>query len=66
MSVTALGNMAVMTGDTVVAYQPDAGLRGVFWVDSDTHQWSKGLYTMQLTLNLKNMAYTANAGSDKE
>ncbi len=66
VSVTALGDMAVMTGDTVVAYQPDTGLRGVFWVDSDTHQWSKGLYTMQLTLNLKNMAYTANAGSDKE
>lgn len=64
INVAALGNMDVITGNTVVVHQADTGLQGVFWVDSDTHQWSKGLHTMQLTLNLKNMAYTANAGSD--
>jgi membrane protein implicated in regulation of membrane protease activity len=65
ISVTAMGDMDVITGNTVVVHQPDTGLQGVFWVDSDTHQWTKGLHTMRLTLNLKNMAYTANAGSDE-
>lgn len=66
VSVMALGDMAVTTGDTVVVYQPDTGLQGVFWVDSDAHRWDKGLHTMQLTLNLKNTAYTANAGSEEK
>lgn len=65
ITVSALGDLSVMTGDTVVVRHEAAGLEGVFWVDGDVHQWSKGLYTMQLTLNLKNVAYTANAGSDE-
>jgi len=62
--VSAMGDIGVITGDTVVVRQPDTGLQGIFWVDSDVHRWNKGQHTMQLELNLKNMAYTAQAGRD--
>lgn len=63
ISVTAAGDTDVITGDTVVL-RTGTGLEGICWVDSDTHQWRGGRHTMTLALNLKNVAYTADTGSD--
>lgn len=64
VTVSALGSLDIMTGDTVVVRHPDTGLQGIFWVDSDVHRWAGLQHTMQLGLNLRNVAYTANAGSE--
>lgn len=60
--VTALGDFNVIAGETVVVRQPDAGLQGIFWVDADTHKFANGLHTMELSLNVRNVAYTTTAG----
>ncbi len=62
--VTAAGDFGVVTGETVVVRQDQTGLEGVFWVDADTHKFANGLHAMDLSLNVKNVAYLSNAGRD--
>lgn len=64
VTVTALGDFSVICGETVVVRQEDTKLQGIFWVDADVHTFEQGLHKMQLTLNLKNVGYEADAGSD--
>ncbi|MCI5842357.1 MAG: hypothetical protein MR004_01640 [Clostridiales bacterium] len=64
VTVTALGDFSVICGETVVVRQEDTKLQGIFWVDADVHTFDQGLHKMQLTLNLKNVGYEADAGSE--
>ena len=64
VTVTALGDFSVISGDTVVVRQEDTKLQGIFWVDADVHTFADGLHKIQLTLNLKNVGYEADAGSN--
>ena len=64
ITVSALGDFSVIAGETVVVRQADTGLSGIMWVDADVHTFADGLHKMQLTLNLKNVGYEADAGSD--
>ena len=65
VSVTCIGDTGLITGRTVAAVQPAAGLSGIFWIDSDKHSWTQRAgYTCQLSLNLRNVAYEAQAGGE--
>ena len=64
VTVSALGDLSVIAGETVAVRQADTGLSGIFWVDADVHTFAGGLHKMQLTLNLKNVGFEADAGRD--
>ena len=64
ITVTVNGNPRLMAGDCVVMREPVTGLYGLFWIDSDTHTWSKdGDYSTRLTLNFRNIMDEQEAGS---
>lgn len=64
VSVTAAGDTAVICGETVCVRQESTGLEGIFWVESDSHTWKGGVHQMALSLNCRNVAYTASSGSE--
>lgn len=55
ITVNCLGNVANVTGGTVVVHEPYTGLYGLFYIDSDVHTWKNGMYFNKLTLNFKNI-----------
>lgn len=64
ISVSCMGDLRLTTGKTVVVRQPVTGLSGVLWIDSDQHIWQGGNYTTNLTLNLRNLMYETESGSE--
>lgn len=62
ITVNSLGDTSCITGNTVVIKEPFTGLDGVFWIDSDVHQWKNGIYTNKLELNFRNMMDEQTAG----
>lgn len=65
-SVTILGDARLMTGDTILLQEPYTGQFGVFWVDGDTHTWSKGTYETKLTLSYQAEMREGDAGEEEE
>lgn len=61
-----LGDLSLITGETVVAREARTGLEGIFWIDADVHTWKNNNYYAKLTLNCRNVAATASAGSEIE
>lgn len=51
ITVTSMGDVRAITGKVVVVEEPYTGLTGQFWVASDAHTWSGGVYTNKLTLS---------------
>ena len=64
VTVNVLGDMSLLTGETVVVREAKTGLTGVFWIDADSHTWKNRNYYTKLTLNCRNVMATANAGSE--
>lgn len=64
VTANVLGDLSLITGETVVVREDRTGLEGVFWIDADAHTWKNNNYYTKLTLNCRNVAATANAGSD--
>ena len=64
VTANVLGDLSLITGETVVAREARTGLEGVFWIDADTHTWKNHNYYTKLTLNCRNVAATSNVGSD--
>ena len=64
VTVNVLGNTSLLTGETVVVREAKTGLEGVFWIDADVHTWKNNNYYTKLTLNCRNVAATASAGSE--
>ncbi|BCK01406.1 XkdQ/YqbQ family protein [Anaerocolumna chitinilytica] len=54
-SIEALGNTACISGYGVQIRDSLTGLWGKFWIDTDTHTWQNGVYTMSLDLTFKNL-----------
>jgi hypothetical protein len=54
-SVDALGNIECITGRAIEIKEPYTGLSGLFFIDSDTHTWQNGQYSMNLTVSFQNM-----------
>ena len=66
VTVHVLGDLALITGETVVVQEHKTGLEGIFWIDADVHTWKNHNYDTMLTLNCRNVAATASAGSEME
>lgn len=63
ITINNLGNIANVTGGTVVIREPYTGLYGLFYIDSDTHTWKLGQYYNKLSVNFKNIMDEQTAGS---
>lgn len=44
-----------VTGAGAIIRDTTTGLKGLVWIDSDTHTWSNGVATMRLTVTLKQL-----------
>lgn len=49
------GDLKCIAGNGVEVQDKASGLRGIFWIDADTHTWENGNHTMNLELNFKNL-----------
>ena len=66
VTANVLGDLSLITGETVVVREDRTGLEGCFWIDADTHTWKNNSYYTKLTLNCRNVAATASTGSEIE
>ncbi len=62
ITVSGLGDYRAISGRAIVVREPYTGLNGLFWIEDDTHTWSKGLYTNKLQLTFKNLMTDEEVG----
>ncbi len=65
ITVTVDGDTRMISGEAAALVDYDTGAAGLFWIDSDSHTWTKGLYTAKLELNFRNLMDESTAGSVK-
>src|SRR5699024_6394505 len=65
-SLTGFGDTTCITGYGVQVKDTYTGLVGLFYIDSDTHTWEGGNYTINLELNFKNIMDEVSAGQDEQ
>lgn len=53
VTVDVLGDLSLITGQTVVVRENKTGLQGIFWIDADVHTWKRDNYYCKLTLNCR-------------
>lgn len=63
ITVNALGNLKLITGNTVAVEEPVTGTYGLFWIISDSHAWRRGTCQTKLTLSLEGLMDKQTAGS---
>lgn len=63
ITLNALGNTKLVTGNTVVVQEPVTNTYGLFWILSDAHTWKKGIYQTKLTVSLEALMDSQTAGS---
>lgn len=49
------GNIKCIAGNAVKVHDAATGLKGVFWIQNDTHTWENGQHKMSLELSFKNI-----------
>lgn len=49
------GNLDCIAGNGITVIDRTVNLKGLFWIDSDSHVWENGTHTMSLELNFKNI-----------
>ena len=64
ITVNSLGDARNTAGGFVAVEEPYTGLTGLFFFESDTHEWKRGQYYNKLTLSFKRMMDEKEAGSD--
>ena len=64
ITVNVLGDLRLITGNTVVVEEPVTGIQGLFWIISDSNTWRKGIYQTKLTLSLEGLMDKQTAGSE--
>ena len=65
-SLSGFGDTTCITGYGVEVKDTHTGLVGLFYIDSDSHSWSGGNYTIDLELNFKNIMNEVTAGQDEK
>ena len=65
-SLTGFGDTTCITGYGVQVKDTHTGLVGLFYIDSDTHTWEGGNYTIDLELNFKNIMDEVSSGQDEQ
>jgi len=63
ITLNNLGNIANVTGGTVVVREPFTGLYGLFYIDADVHTWKLGQYYNKLSVNFKSIMDKQEAGT---
>lgn len=64
-SISGFGDTSCITGKGVKVKETNTGLVGLFYIDSDTHTWIDGQYTISLGLNFKDIMNEVNAGQEE-
>lgn len=49
------GNIECIAGNAVQVSDKATSLKGLFWIEGDTHTWESGQHSMSLELNFKNI-----------
>ena len=65
-SLSGFGDTTCITGYGVEVKDNYTGLVGLFYIDSDSHTWEGGNYTIDLELNFKNIMNEVSAGQDEQ
>ena len=65
-SLSGFGDTTCITGYGVQVKDNYTGLVVLFYIDSDTHTWEGGNYTIDLELNFKNIMNEVSAGQDEK
>ena len=65
-SLTGFGDTTCITGYGVQVKDTHTGLVGLFYIDSDSHSWQGGNYTIDLELNFKNIMNEVSVGEDEK
>ena len=65
-SLSGFGDTTCITGCGVQVKDTHTGLVGLFYIDSDSHTWEGGNYTIDLELNFKNIMNEVSAGQDEQ
>ena len=63
ITAECIGNVKLITGNTVVVHEPVTGTDGLFWILSDSHTKQNGIYQAKLTLDFRNLMDKQEAGS---
>lgn len=54
-NLTMIGDYRCVSGLGVIIEDSRTGLKGKFWIENDSHEWSDGIYTTTLELAFKNI-----------
>ena len=65
-SLDGYGDTTCITGFGVTVTDSSTGLKGLFYIDTDSHTWENGEYKIQLNLNYKNIMNEVTAGEDEQ
>lgn len=65
-SLSGFGDYTCITGRGVTVKDSYTGLKGLFYIDSDKHTWSNGVYSIDLELNFKNIMNEMDASEQEE
>ena len=65
-SLSGFGDTTCITGYGVEVKDTHTGLVGLFYIDSDSHTWEGGNYTIDLELNFKNIMNEVSAGQEEQ
>ena len=60
------GDLDCIAGNGVKIQDKTTGLKGLFWIESDTHTWENGIHTMSLELSFKNTMDSKEYEEEKE
>lgn len=63
ITLNALGNLKLITGNTVAVEEPVTGTYGLFWIISDSHSWKRNVYQTKITVSLESLMDSQTAGS---
>lgn len=54
-SIEAIGDIRAISGYSLQIQDKATGLKGEFWIETDTHTWTNGIHTMSLELSFRNV-----------
>lgn len=63
ITARCLGNRKLISGNAAVVHEPVTGTDGLFWILSDSHTWTRGVYRTTVTLDFRNLMDEQEAGS---
>ncbi len=64
ITVSNLGNINCISGNSLIVKEEYTGICGLFYIDSDVHEWKGSQYYNKLTLNFKKIMSNKQVGSD--